>query len=201
MRRIVACFALACFGQVPWPDLHTDAVDAGSVFRVKNNHSAPLVAYSIELVGYPGSFYTFIVDEMNGQPVKPGEERASRVQNMTVGAVPDYVKLTAALYGDGSSAGEPAKVAALVERRKAMLEAVRGVIERITAAKDKRVLIAELNAWADTIVPPGKATRNSNQNGARALVADAAAALETLSLEGELAQLNKLEMALAVALR
>ena len=82
-----------------------------------------------------------------------------------------------------------------------MLEAVRGVIHRITAAKDKRVLIAELNAWADTIVPPGKATRNSNQNGARGLVADAAAALETLSLEVELAQLKKLEMALAAALR
>ena len=64
---------------------------------MKNNFSKPLVAYSIELVGYPGSLYTFIVDGVNGRPLKPGEERASHVQNMTVGAVPDYVKLTAAL--------------------------------------------------------------------------------------------------------
>ena len=126
----------------------TDAVDAGSIFRVKNNFSKALVAYSIELVGYPGSFYTFIVDEVNGQSVKSGEERASRVQNMTVGAVPDYVKLTAALYSDGLSVGDPAKVAILQDRRQAMLEATRGVIQRITAAKDKRALIAELNAWA-----------------------------------------------------
>ena len=200
MKWLVACLALSCFAQFPLPELHTDAVDAGSVFRVKNNQSVPLVAYMIELVGYPGSFYTFIVDEVNGQPVKQGEERASRVQNMTVGAVPDYVKLTAALYADGSAAGDPAKSAALVERRKAMLEATRGVIQRIKAAKDKKALIAELNAWADTIVVPGKATRNSNLNGGRSVVADAAAALETLSLEAELAQLKKLESALVAAL-
>ena len=65
----------------------------------------------------------------------------------------------------------PAKVTILQDRRKAMLEATCGLIQRITSAKDKRALIAELNAWADTIVPPGKATRNSNQNGARAVVA------------------------------
>ena len=58
----LSLMALACFAQAPLPELHTDAVDAGSIFRVKNNFSKPLVAYSIELVGYPGSFYTFIVD-------------------------------------------------------------------------------------------------------------------------------------------
>ncbi len=193
--------ALACFAQAPLPELHTDAVDAGSIFRIKNNFSKPLVAYSIELIGYPGSFYTFIVDEVNGQPVQPGEERASRVQNMTVGAVPDYVKLTAALYADGSTAGDPAKVTLLQDRRKAMLDATRGVIQRLTRAKDKHALIVELNAWADTIVTPGKATRNSNQNGARAVVADAAIALEKLSLDEELAQLKKLEIALTASLR
>ncbi len=200
MKWLVVCFAVSCFAQLPLPELHTDAVDAGSVFRVKNHQSVPLVAYIIELLGYPGSFYTFIVDEVNGPPVKQGEERASRVQNMTVGAVPDYVKLTAALYADGSAAGDSAKAAALVERRKAMLEATRGVIQRINATKDKKALIAELNAWADTIVAPGKATRNSNLNGGRSVVADAAAALETLSLEAELAQLKKLESALVAAL-
>ena len=46
----------------------------------------------------------------------------------------------------------PAKVTILQDRRKAMLEATRGLIQRITSAKDKRALIAELNTWADTIV-------------------------------------------------
>ena len=68
---------LACFAQAPLPELHTDAVDAGSIFHVKNNFSKALVAYSIELVGYPGSFYTFIVDEVNGQSVKPVRLRKS----------------------------------------------------------------------------------------------------------------------------
>ena len=52
-------------------------MDGGSIFRVKNNFSKPLVAYSTELAGYPGGFYTFIVDEVNGQSVRPVRLRKS----------------------------------------------------------------------------------------------------------------------------
>ena len=40
---MLTLMALACFAQAPLPELHTDAVDAGSIFRVKNNFSKPLV--------------------------------------------------------------------------------------------------------------------------------------------------------------
>ena len=52
----LAFMALACFVQAPFPELHNYAVDAGSIFRVKNNFSKPLVADNIELVGYPAGF-------------------------------------------------------------------------------------------------------------------------------------------------
>jgi len=34
-----------------------------------------------------------------------GGEKRIQVENMTVGAVPDYVKMQAAIYADGSTAG------------------------------------------------------------------------------------------------
>ena len=64
-----------------------------------------------------------------------------------------------------------------------------GLIQRIAAANDKRAPIAELDAWADTIVPPGKATAIPTK------IAHAIA-LEKLTLGEELAHLKKLEMAL-----
>ena len=54
MKLLTLSFmALASSAKAPLPELHTDAVDAGSIFRVKNNFSKPLVAYSIELVLRP----------------------------------------------------------------------------------------------------------------------------------------------------
>ena len=47
-----------------------------------------------------------------------------------------------------------------------MLEAIRSLIQRIAAAKDKRALIADLNAWADTIVrarPPAIPTKMEHE--------------------------------------
>ena len=49
---------------------------------------------------------------------------------MTVGAVPDYVKMQAAIFGDGTTSGIPEKVALLVGRRRATLETTRELIRR-----------------------------------------------------------------------
>ena len=43
---------------------------------------------------------------------------------MTVGAVPDYVKMQAAVFTDGATAGPPEKVGVILERRKAMIATV-----------------------------------------------------------------------------
>src|SRR3954465_4370507 len=89
--------AMAAFAQ-SLPELRTEAVTAGSVFHVKNTGRQPLTSYLIELVEYPGSSCTLFQDEM--PPMAPGAGKSIPVTNMTVGAAPEYVKITAALYAD-----------------------------------------------------------------------------------------------------
>src|SRR3954466_820834 len=95
----------AIFAQAPLPDLRVEAAPGGSVFYVRNTSSQPLTAFLIELVNYPGSTFSFWQDDVTATPIPPGGEKRIPVSSMTVGAVPDYVKLQAALYADGSSSG------------------------------------------------------------------------------------------------
>ena len=188
--------------QMPLPELRVEATGGGSIFYIKNNSSVALTAYLIELVDYPGSSYSFWQDETVAEPVPPKGEKRIQVANMTVGAVPDYVKMQAALYAGGASAGVPEKVTALVERRRAMLDTVRQLCGRIEKAQaehmPKPALIAGLKQWADTLQPPpGRANRNSqaaiNQAAARGAIMDAAARLDALSLAESLAMLRAWE--------
>src|SRR6185369_5875730 len=138
-RRWLATMLLAfpaLSADLPLPDLRTEPTDGGSVFYIRNNTAQPLKAYLIELVDYPGSAYSFWQDETSAEPLPPKGERRIPVANMTVGAVPDYVKMRAALYADGSTAGVPEKIAQLLDRRRIMLETVRQVILRMESAQD-----------------------------------------------------------------
>ncbi|MGA3189973.1 MAG: hypothetical protein ABSF22_22940, partial [Bryobacteraceae bacterium] len=112
------------------PDLRTEPIGGGSVFFVKNTSAQPLTAYLIELVGYPGSSYSLWQDEISAEPIPPGGEKRIQVTNMTAGAVPDYVKLTAAIFADGSTAGVPEKVTQFIDRRRAVLATTRDLISR-----------------------------------------------------------------------
>src|SRR5579884_4054834 len=114
----------------PLPELRTEPVPAGSVFTVKNVGSQPLTAFEIELVNYPGSYYVYWHDDVTA-PLAPGAEKKISVANMTVGAVPDYVKITAAIFADGSTAGAPEKASQLVERRRALLRTARELLQRL----------------------------------------------------------------------
>ena len=68
---------------------------------------------------------------------------------MTVGAVPDYVKVQAALYADGSASGLAGKIAQLIECRRAVLATMRELIRRVEkAGSDKAALVAELKQWS-----------------------------------------------------
>lgn len=119
LKRFAAAFLLAISvfaAPPPLPGLRIEPTGGGSIFYVKNSTSAPLTAFLIELVDYPGSSYTFIQDD-SALAIAPGTEKRIRVNSMTVGAVPDYVKMQAALYADGTSAGTPAKVAQLKRHR------------------------------------------------------------------------------------
>jgi hypothetical protein len=180
------------------PELRTEPIGGGSVFFVKNTSSQPLTAYLIELVDYPGSSYYLWQDEITSQPVAPGVEKRIQVTNMTAGAVPDYMKIQAAIYADGSTAGVPEKVTQLIERRKAILATTRELISRI----EKRATKADLMQWAESLQPVGKVRPNSqpviNQTAARILVLETAPKLESHSTE-TLAALRASEKALVAS--
>lgn len=181
------------------PELRTEPIGGGTVFFVKNTSALPLTGYLIELVDYPGSSYSLWMDEAAGDPVAPGAEKRIQVTNMTAGAVPDYMKIQAAIYADGSTAGVPAKVTQFIERRKAVLATTRELIGRIGKGASK----AELTQWADSLQPVGKVRPNSqpviNQAASRALVSEAAAKLGSGSADQTLSWLRASEKALAAS--
>ena len=188
------------------PALRTEAVGGGSVFYVRNGAAQPLTAYLIELVDYPGSSYALFEDEIVA-PLAPGAEKRIPVTNMTVGAAPEYVKITAAVYADGTSAGDQAKASLIVGRRKAVLQTERDLIARLEKAKaagaTKDALAAEWKQWADSLPPEGKSRRltaaNVNQEASRMTIAGAIGRLEHASIEELLAELRAREQALEAA--
>lgn len=196
----------AAAAPAPLPELRIEATDGGSIFYVRNVGTQPLTAYLIELVNYPGSSYSLWRDEA-AAPIPPGGEKRIPVTNMTVGAAPEYVKMQAALYGDGTSSGIPEKAAQIVERRRFVLDTTRELIRRLEKAQSagaaKAALIAELTEWSDSLAPAGKVNRNSqaaiNQSAGRALIAETVAALGARSPGETLAGLRASESALAAS--
>jgi hypothetical protein len=181
------------------PELRTEPIGGGTVFFVKNTSSQPLTGYLIELVDYPGSSYSLWQDEITAEPVAPGAEKRIQVTNMTAGAVPDYMHITAAIYGDGSTAGTPDKVTQFLERRKALLVTTRELISKL----QKGAKASDLKQWADSLQPVGKVKPNSqpmiNQAAARSLVSETASRLASRSVDQTLASLRASEKALAAS--
>jgi hypothetical protein len=144
--------------EAPMPDLKVEPTGGGSIFTIKNNYSQPLAAFLIELVDYPGSTYSFTHDPLGPTAIPAGGEKKITVANMTVGAVPDHVKIQAAIYEDGTTVGTPEKVAHILNQRRARLSNTRAILQRIEAdqkeGKDKDAIVADLRQWATTIVPP-----------------------------------------------
>jgi hypothetical protein len=196
----------AAAAQTPLPELSIEPTAGGSIIQIRNSASQPLTAYVIELVDYPGSFFSFWQDDV-AAPIAPGEAKRIHVANMMVGAAPDYVKVRAALYADGISSGIPEKVAQLVERRRFTLETTRELIRRVAKAQSagaaKPDVIADLKQYAESMPPPGRANRNSqaaiNYFAARDLIAKTAASVEKESLAEVLAALRASERALAAS--
>ena len=191
----IACALVAAAAAItaqPLPSLRTEAVPGGSVFYVKNTGSQPLATDLIELVDYPGSSY-FLFDDNVAKPIAPGSEKRIPVANMTVGAAPEYVKITAAVFADGGTAGDAAKVAIILGRRKAILETTGELIARLEKAQDKAALIADLKQWADSRPQP-KSRRLSaevvNAAVARETILQAVARLERGSVEEVLGNLR-----------
>lgn len=146
----------------PLPQLRIEAVDAGSVIYIRNVCAIPLTAFLVELVGYPGSSYSFWQDEVTSGGITPGIEKKYPVTNMLIGASPDYVKVQAAIYLDGGSSGIPAKVALLLARRRATLDTTRELIRRLEKEDaSKATMTAGLKRWADSLKPAHGANRDA----------------------------------------
>ena len=192
--------------QTPSPELRTEPTGGGSIFHVRNVSSQPLTAFLIELVDYPGSSYSFFEDDVTVGGIAPGTEKRIPVANMTVGAVPDYVKIQAALYADGSSSGPDGKVAQLVQRRRFVLQTTRELIAHLKKAQSSNLptssAIGELKQWADSLQPAAKgriSQKSINEAAAKTLIAETAAGLEAHSLTETLGPLQASERALAAS--
>jgi hypothetical protein len=205
--RFVAALTIAvsaAFAQAPLPGLRVEPTDGGSILYVKNGSAQPLTAFLVEMLHYPGSYYALWQDDVASEPIPPGVERRIPVTNMTIGAAPEYVKLEAALFADGTSSGVPGKVTQLVERRRFVLETTRDLAGRLEKARSagtaKDEVVAELNKWADSFPPPTRSNRTSqaavNNAAAKSLIEDTAAHLKDGSLDAVLAQLRTSEKAL-----
>ncbi len=184
--------------QSPLPALRVEATNGGSILIIRNVAPQPLTGFPIELLNYPGSYYAFWQDDITSEPIAAGAEQKTQVSNMTIGAVPDYVKMEGALYADGSSSGAPDKVALLVERRRFMLQTLRALIERLQKAQEKSIgeegLITDLKQWSDSMQPVGKSKRYSqadiNNVAARSLIQSAVKSLGEHSLSETLSELR-----------
>jgi hypothetical protein len=199
-RFAALLIALPLIAQPPLPTLRTEPTTGGSIFFVKNTATQPVTAYLIELVDYPGSSYSFFQDNDASELISAGGEQRVPVTNMTVGAVPDYVKMRAAIFADGTSSGIPEKVKQIVERRRFVLETTRELIRRLEKEQDVSAAKANLKQWSDSMEPPAKARQSQttiNQAAARGIIAQTIGQLDSTSTAEALAKLRAAERSLA----
>ena len=205
MARMMACklaaawlLAVSACAAQSLPELRIEAVPNGSVLYVKNGSTQPLTAFLIELVDYPGSAYSLWQDNVTSTPVAPGAELRIPISNMTVGAVPDYVKIRAAVYADGSTAGIPEKVTQMLDRRRAVLATTRDLIQRLEKASGKDAAITDLEQWTGSM--PANRNRNSqaavNQAAMRSLIGETVGKLRSGSVGDVVTGLKASEKAL-----
>ncbi|MBV8819245.1 MAG: hypothetical protein JO022_12865, partial [Acidobacteriaceae bacterium] len=179
----------------------------GSVVHIRNTGSHALTAFLVELVDYPGSHFTEYMDEVAGSPIVPGENRSYAVKNMTIGAAPEYVKVTAAIYGDGSSAGEPERVQRLLGRRRETLRTTNELIKRLEAAESagasREVVSDSLKQWIDSLPPPAKSKsvnkENASAGAALLVISETRAELASHSVAETLDRLRRARQALAAS--
>lgn len=208
MTKFILLFACsALFAETPLPALRVEPAVQSSILFVKDTASQPLTAFLVELVHYPGSYYQLWEDDVATEPVEPGTEKRIPISNMTVGAVPDYVHLTAAIYADGTTAGLPEKIAQLVERRRAMLATTKDLIARLEKTKASGAsapsAAAELKQAAEALPGLTRSTQNSqpaiNQSAAKILTAQTAAQLNSHSIDETVTWLRAAESRLGAS--
>jgi hypothetical protein len=181
----------------PLPGLRVEPAPRGSVLYVRNVYSQALTAFLVELVDYPGSRFSYSTDEITGEGISPGVEKAIPVSSMLVGAVsPEYVKVQAALYADGQASGDPGKIKELIAQRSSRLQVTRELIRRIETAQSngtsKSAIVESLKQWSAGLESP-------NQVIPRSGIGNAIRNLEQESIEATLGELKRVERAIAAS--
>ena len=139
--------AAAVFVFIAWPEFAADVplpafrieVDGdGCRAYIRNVHSSPLSAYWLEQVGYPGTRWRSWSDALVGRSdamgagaLAPGIEKNFWFKNQTVCSSPDYVKMLAAVYEDGTSAGSAEKVKHVIDTRRQKLIDTRAALAEL----------------------------------------------------------------------
>ena len=196
MKLAIAVLATLPLGAAPpLPELRVEPAPRGSVLYLRNVHSQPLIAFLVELVDYPGSSFSHSTDEVGTEGIPPGVEKAYPVSSMLVGAVsPEYVKVLAAVYADGSASGNPEKIKLLIARRKGRLETTRELIRRIETAQStgtpKPELVESLKRWSESAEPFDQAVT-------RGFIAIAIGNLEKQPIKTVVSNLKHVEQAIA----
>ena len=179
----------------PLPGLRVEPAPKGSVIYIRNVYTQPLTGFLVELVDYPGSSFSHSEDNVSGEGIPAGVEKAYPVTSMLVGAVsPEYMKVQAALYADGSAGGDPAKIKLLLARRSSRLETARELIRRIETAQSsgssKSAIVDSLKQWSESLEPFKQAIQ-------RSVIAHAIRDLEQQSIEAALSSLKHTEQTIA----
>jgi neopullulanase len=112
---LIAAYSVCATG-APLPLLRLEVDGDGCRAFVKNAHSVPLTAFWLEQVGYPGTQWSNWSDA-SANPLAPGAERNFWFKNQSVCASPDYAKVLAAIYQDGTTAGDPNRIERIIAGR------------------------------------------------------------------------------------
>lgn len=137
---------IAVMATTPCPEVKAEPVDDGSLIRIRHNQPHPLTAFLLEIVDYPGNRFSHMQDDLFRPTTAAGEEGRIVVASLMPGTVPDYLKVTAAIYANGDTCGPADKVKLIIDARRQNLQLNRELISSIEKARDARKSAQEIAA-------------------------------------------------------
>jgi hypothetical protein len=183
---------VAAIAGIPCPEVKAEPVENGSLIRLRHNEAQPLTGFLIEIVDYPGNRFAYMRDELFGSSIAAGHERRIVVNNLMPGTVPDYLKVTAAVYANGTSCGTADKVKLIIDARRENRQLNRAIIGRIkeglSAGASTENLTTDLTKWA-----------RSNSAVNSAVITHVVEQLKRTSTDKVLSALEKVEQILAAS--
>ena len=130
------------------PAVTGEPADDGSILRIQQPAAPPVTAFLVEIVDYPGNHFAYRNDELVRPSPSEGNAKRVFVPTLMPGTVPEYLKVTAAIFADGSTCGPANKVGELLSARRETLKLTRELLQRLEKQIAKEELAAQLRTWA-----------------------------------------------------